>query len=216
MNLIYLTFGSGRLMIVVTQPFPQGPQMCQSVDELDPLSLHRTRRGSLCYSHSHKLLMANTFLFREPILSRELCLYLIALGKDCTSLLPLTSKDERVLLMPFITPKLLTTGMDLSVIYGRMESVIRPAQECLLILHSAQEPSEFLCYKPHVPTLQGKNLPTLSQIFILLYFSVVSFLGIPLLHTVLVEELKEMCFCFHCRLRDPLPNMFHTNSCDVW
>lgn len=131
--------------------------MCQSMDELDPLSLHRTRRGSLCYSHSHKLLMANTFLFREPILSRELCLYLIALGKDCTSLLPLTSKDERVLLMPFITPKLLTAGMDLSVIYGRMESVIRPAQECLLLLHSAQEPSEFLCYKPHVPTLQGKN-----------------------------------------------------------
>ncbi|XP_069997726.1 lysosomal-trafficking regulator isoform X2 [Penaeus vannamei] len=142
----------------------EGPQMCQSVDEMDPLSLHRTRRGSLCYSHSHKLLMANTFLFREPILSRELCLYLIALGKDCTSLLPLTSKDERVLLMPFITPKLLTTGMDLSVIYGRMESVIRPAQECLLLLHSAQEPSEFLCYKPHVPTLQdlGTHYPTCS------------------------------------------------------
>ncbi|KAK8729282.1 hypothetical protein OTU49_008737, partial [Cherax quadricarinatus] len=62
---------------------------------------------------------------------------------------------------PFITPKLLTAGMDLSVLYGHMESAIRPAQESLLLLHTAKRPSEFLCYKPHMPTLQdtGNHYP---------------------------------------------------------
>ncbi|XP_068245807.1 lysosomal-trafficking regulator isoform X3 [Palaemon carinicauda] len=120
----------------------------------DHLTFHRIRRGSLCFSHSHKLMMANTFLFREPILSRELCLYLIALGKDYLSLIPLTGKDERILLTPYISPKLLSTGIDLAVLYAKMETLIRPAQESLLILHTAQRPSEFLCYKPHMPSLQ--------------------------------------------------------------
>ncbi|XP_066957517.1 lysosomal-trafficking regulator isoform X3 [Macrobrachium rosenbergii] len=120
----------------------------------DHLTFHRIRRGSLCFSHSHKLMMANTFLFREPILSRELCLYLIALGKDYLSLIPLTGKDERILLTPYISPKLLSTGIDLAVLYAKMETLIRPAQEGLLLLHTAQRPSEFLCYKPHMPSLQ--------------------------------------------------------------
>ncbi|XP_071541821.1 uncharacterized protein [Panulirus ornatus] len=142
--------------------YSEEPQPCHSVDEMDPFRLHRTRRGSLCYSHSHRLLMGNTFLFREPVLSRELCLYLMALGKDCTSLIPLTDKDEKVLMTPYITSKLLGAGMDLSVLYGHMESVIKPAQESLLLLHAAQRPTEFLCYKPHMPTLQdtGNHYPS--------------------------------------------------------
>ncbi|XP_042210041.1 uncharacterized protein LOC121862568 [Homarus americanus] len=58
---------------------------------------------------------------------------------------------------PFITPKLLTAGMDLSVLYGHMKSAIRPAQETLLLLHTAQRPSEFLCYNhtcQHSKTLE--------------------------------------------------------------
>lgn len=102
------------------------------------------------------LLMGNTFLFREPCLSRELCLYLGALGPDTTSLMPLTGRDERVLLSRLITPKLLTAGLDLSVLYGPAGVLVRPAQESLLLLHIAQYPQHYLCYKPHIPSLQGE------------------------------------------------------------
>ncbi|KAK4309758.1 hypothetical protein Pmani_018634 [Petrolisthes manimaculis] len=113
---------------------------------------------------SPSLLMGNTFLFREPCLSRELCLYLGALGPDTTSLLPLTGRDERVLLSRLITTKLLTAGLDLSVLYGPAGVLVRPAQEALLILHIAQHPHHYLCYKPHIPSLQdtGNHYPSSS------------------------------------------------------
>ena len=136
----------------------QEAQSSYIVDEFEAHGINKPRRESVPGTHHHQLLMGNTFLFREPVLSRELCLYLIALGKDTTSLIPLTGKDERVVMPPFITPKLLSAGMDLSVLYGHMESVVRPAQESILVLHTTQYPSDYLCYKPHVPSLQGELL----------------------------------------------------------
>ncbi|XP_063878429.1 lysosomal-trafficking regulator-like isoform X2 [Scylla paramamosain] len=137
---------------------------CHIVDEFEAHGFSKPRRDSLPGSHHYQLLMGNTFLFREPILSRESCLYLIALGKDTTSLIPLTDKDERVVMPPFITPKLLSAGMDLSVLYGHMEVVVRPAQESILVLYTTQHPSDYLCYKPHVPSLQdtGNHYPLCS------------------------------------------------------
>ena len=128
---------------------------CHIVDEFEAHGFSKPRRDTLPGSHHHQLLMGNTFLFREPILSRESCLYLIALGKDTTRLIPLTNKDERVVMSPVITPTLLSAGMDLSVLYGHMEAVVRPAQESILVLHTTQHPSDYLCYNPHIPSLQG-------------------------------------------------------------
>lgn len=133
----------------------QEAQSCHVIDDFETHGLTKPRRDSLPASHHHQLLMGNTFLFREPILSRELCLYLIALGKDITCLIPLTDKDEKVVMASVITPKLLSAGVDLSVLYGHMESVVRLAQETLMVLHTTQCPSEYLCYKPHIPSLQG-------------------------------------------------------------
>ncbi|CAL4124794.1 unnamed protein product, partial [Meganyctiphanes norvegica] len=136
---------------------------CTGEDEVQYGTGHFCRRGTnssgaMCSAtHKYKLHMANTYLFREPLLTRELCLYLMALGKDAASLLPLSKKDERVLMCPLITPKLLSASIDLSVLYANMSQHIRPLQESLLLLHQAQHPQQFLCYKPHIPSLQDSG-----------------------------------------------------------
>ena len=79
-------------------------------------------------SKHYFLMMGNTFLFREPVLCRERCLALMALGKDCTSLLYHSNYDQRILLPPLITPKLLTSGLDLSVLFRKLRDHLSPIQ----------------------------------------------------------------------------------------